>query len=372
MLMEPLLRWNDNDKKNSGYRYPASPAPFFLVVCLPFSRAIVYRHSSTYNNETETSMRLTKRFGLLAAAAAFTASTAAVAAPTFINILTGGTSGVYYPIGVALSQQYNKIDGAKTSVQATKASVENLNLLQAGRGELAFSLGDSVDDAWNGVEDAGFKAPLKRLRAIAATYPNYIHIVASKESGIKTLEDLKGKRISVGAPKSGTELNARAIFKAAGLTYEDMGRVEFMPYAESVELIKNRQLDATLQSSGLGMAAIRDLAAMVPITFVAVPEDVVTKIGSAAYQSKVIPAGTYDGQDADVPTAAITNILVSHEKVSDDVAYQMTKLIFENLDRLSSAHSAAKDIKLETATEGLPIPLHPGAERYYKEAGVLK
>jgi len=104
-------------------------------------------------------MRLTKRLGLLAAAAAFTASTAAVAAPTFINILTGGTSGVYYPIGVALSQQYNKIDGAKTSVQATKASVENLNLLQAGRGELAFSLGDSVEDAWNGVEDAGFKAP---------------------------------------------------------------------------------------------------------------------------------------------------------------------------------------------------------------------
>jgi len=317
-------------------------------------------------------MRLTKSLGLLAAAAAFTASTAAVAAPTFINILTGGTSGVYYPIGVAISQQYNKIDGARTSVQATKASVENLNLLQAGRGELAFALGDSVDDAWNGVEDAGFKAPLKRLRAIAATYPNYIHIVASKESGIETLEDLKGKRISVGAPKSGTELNARAIFKAAGLTYEDMGRVEFMPYAESVELIKNRQLDATLQSSGLGMAAIRDLASMVPITFVAVPEDVVTKIGSAAYQPKMIPAGTYDGQDADVPTAAITNILVSHEKVSDDVAYQMTKLIFENLNHLSSAHSAAKDIKLETATEGLPIPLHPGAERFYKEAGVLK
>ncbi len=188
-------------------------------------------------------MRLTKRLGLLAAAAAFTASTAAVAAPTFINILTGGTSGVYYPIGVALSQQYNKIDGAKTSVQATKASVENLNLLQAGRGELAFSLGDSVADAWNGVEDAGFKAPLKRLRAIAGTYNNYIQIVASEESGIKTLEDLKGKRISVGAPKSGTELNARAIFKAAGLDYKDMGRVEFLPYAESVELIKNRQLD---------------------------------------------------------------------------------------------------------------------------------
>ncbi len=317
-------------------------------------------------------MRLTKRLGLLAAAAAFTASTAAVAAPTFINILTGGTSGVYYPIGVALSQQYNKIDGAKTSVQATKASVENLNLLQAGRGELAFSLGDSVADAWNGVEDAGFKAPLKRLRAIAGTYNNYIQIVASEESGIKTLEDLKGKRISVGAPKSGTELNARAIFKAAGLSYEDMGRVEFLPYAESVELIKNRQLDATLQSSGLGMAAIRDLASTMPVTFVEIPADVVEKIESDAYQAGVIPAGTYDGQDADVPTVAITNILVSHEKVSDEVAYQMTKLMFDNLSALGNAHSAAKDIKLENATKNLPIPLHPGAERFYKEAGVLK
>ncbi|MBU2011528.1 TAXI family TRAP transporter solute-binding subunit [Pseudomonas sp. NP21570] len=317
-------------------------------------------------------MRLTKRLGLLAAAAAFTASTAAVAAPTFINILTGGTSGVYYPIGVALSQQYNKIDGAKTSVQATKASVENLNLLQAGRGELAFSLGDSVADAWNGVEDAGFKAPLKRLRAIAGTYNNYIQIVASEESGIKTLEDLKGKRISVGAPKSGTELNARAIFKAAGLDYKDMGRVEFLPYAESVELIKNRQLDATLQSSGLGMAAIRDLASTMPVTFVEIPAAVVEKIESDAYLPGVIPAGTYDGQDADVPTVAITNILVSHEKVSDEVAYQMTKLMFDNLSALGNAHSAAKDIKLENATKNLPIPLHPGAERFYKEAGVLK
>jgi uncharacterized protein len=165
-------------------------------------------------------MQMTKRLSLFAAAAALVASSSALAAPTFINVLTGGTSGVYYPIGVALSQLYsNGIDGSKTSVQATKASVENLNLLQAGRGELAFALGDSVADAWNGVQDAGFKAPLKKLRAIAGTYPNYIQIVASKESGITTLEDLKNKRISVGAPKSGTELNARAIFKAAGPSF---------------------------------------------------------------------------------------------------------------------------------------------------------
>lgn len=318
-------------------------------------------------------MRLSKRFSLMAAAAAIvTASTAAVAAPTFINVLTGGTSGVYYPIGVALSQLYgSNIQDAKTSVQATKASVENLNLLAAGRGELAFALGDSVADAWEGVADAGFQKPLKSIRAIAGIYPNYIQIVASAESGIKTLEDLKGKRISVGAPKSGTELNARAIFKAAGLSYKDMGSVEYMPFAESVELIKNRQLDATLQSSGLGQAAIRDLASTMKLNFVSVPADVVTKIGNPVYQAMNIPKETYDGQTEDVPTVAIMNILVTREKVDDETAYQMTKLMFENLPRLANSHSAAKDIKLEHATQNLPIPLHPGAERYYKEKGAL-
>lgn len=317
-------------------------------------------------------MRVSTRFTLLAAATALAVTTAAQAAPVFINILTGGTSGVYYPIGVALSQIYSDgIPGSKTSVQATKASVENLNLLQAGRGELAFALGDSVADAKNGVEDAGFKAPLTKLRAIGGAYPNYIQIVASKESGIKTLADLKGKTISVGAPKSGTELNARAIFKAAGLTYEDMGKVQYLPFAESVELIKNRQLDATLQSSGLGMAAIRDLSSVMPLNYVSIPTDVVAKIGNRAYQSAMIPANTYDGQPEAVPTVAITNILVTRADVSDEVAYEMTKLMFDNLARLGNSHSAAKDIKLETAAKDLPIPLHPGAERYYKEKGAL-
>ncbi|MGH8387764.1 MAG: TAXI family TRAP transporter solute-binding subunit [Pseudomonas sp.] len=317
-------------------------------------------------------MRVNKHFSLFAATAALTVSCAANAAPVFINILTGGTSGVYYPIGVGLSQIYSDgIPGAKTSVQATKASVENLNLLQAGRGELALALGDSVADAKNGVEDAGFKAPLTKLRAIAGAYPNYIQIVANKESGIKTLADLKGKTISVGAPKSGTELNARAIFKAAGLTYEDMSKVQYLPFAESVELIKNRQLDATLQSSGLGMAAIRDLSSTMPLNYVSIPPDVVSKIGNSAYQPAQIPANTYDGQPESVPTVAITNILVTREDVSVDVAYQMTKLMFENLTRLGNSHSAAKDIKLQNAAKNLPIPLHPGAERYYKEAGAL-
>jgi TRAP transporter TAXI family solute receptor len=291
----------------------------------------------------------------------------------FITVLTGGTSGVYYPMGVALSQIYGKaIPDAKASVQSTKASAENLNLLQAGRGEIAFTLGDTLSDAWQGNEDAGFKAPLKKLRGVAGIYPNYIQIVASADSGIKTLADLKGKRISVGAPKSGTELNARAILKAAGLSYNDFAKVEYLPFGESVELMKNRQLDATLQSAGLGVASLRDLATSVKIVVVPVPPNVVSKVGDPAYQAAVIPANTYEGQTTDVQTAAIQNFLATHEGVPADTVYKMTKSMFENLDQLQAAHAAAKSIKKETAAKNMPVPLHPGAEKYYREAGLLK
>ncbi len=309
---------------------------------------------------------------LLAAAAALTIVTSARAAD-FINVLTGGTSGVYYPMGVALSQIYGKaIPGAKSSVQATKASAENLNLLQAGRGELGFSLGDSLSDAWKGDEEAGFKTPLKKLRGVAAIYPNYIQIVAAADSGIKTLADLKGKRLAVGAPKSGTELNARAILKGAGLSYKDLSRVEYLPFGESVELMKNRQLDATLISAGLGVAAVRDLSVAVKIVLLPVPADVVGKIGDPAYQTAVIPAKTYEGQTSEVQTVAIQNFLVTHEGVPADTIYRMTKSMWENLDQLYAAHAAAKAMKKEDAVKGMPLPLHPGAEKYYKEAGLLK
>ena len=311
--------------------------------------------------------------GFIAAAAIGLGLSGAAQAQQFVNVLTGGTSGIYYPLGVALSQIYGKeIPEAKSSVQSTKASVENLNLLQAGRGEIGFTLGDALSDAWKGNEEVGFKAPLKKLRAIAGIYPNYVQIVASADSGIKTLDDLKGKRVSVGAPRSGTELNARAVFKAAGMTYKDFAKVEYLPFGESVELIKNRQLDATLQSAGLGVASIRDLATSVKIVVVPVPADVIAKIGDPAYQSAVIPSGTYDGQSGDVPTAAINNFLVTHEGVSDTVAYKMTKALFENLEQMVSAHAAAKRISLEGAVKGLPLPLHPGAEKFYREKGVLK
>ncbi|MBF0267700.1 MAG: TAXI family TRAP transporter solute-binding subunit [Alphaproteobacteria bacterium] len=304
--------------------------------------------------------------------AALVAMSGTAQAQQFVNVLTGGTSGVYYPMGNAMSNLFGKaMPNAKVTVQATKASVENLNLLEAGRGELAFTLGDSLSNAWVGVEDAGFKAPLKKLRGVAGIYPNYIQIVSSQESGIKTLADLKGKRVSVGAPKSGTELNARAVFKAAGLSYDDM-KVQYLPFGESVELMKNRQLDATLQSAGLGVASIRDLASTIAIHIVEIPAATVAKTGDAAYVPASIPAGTYLGQDKPIPTVAINNFLVTHQGVSDDTVYKMTKAIFENLPDLKAAHSAGKDITLENAAKAMPVPLHPGAEKYYREKGLIK
>ena len=292
-------------------------------------------------------MRILKNLALgLSLGMVVAAAGVAHAQQQFVNVLTGGQAGVYYPLGVALSQIYAKdIPNARSTAQVTKASAENLNLLQAGRGELAFALADAVSNAWKGEAEAGFPNKLDKLRGLSGTYNNYIQIVASADSGIKTLADLKGKRVSVGAPKSGTELNARAIFKAAGTSYGDLSKVEYLSFAVSVNLMKNRQLDATLQSAGLGVASIRDLASAIKIVVVPIPADVVGKVGDAAYQPASIPAGTYSGQDAAVATAAIPNFLVTHSGVSDELAYQMAKALYANLGTLQSTHNAAKAIK---------------------------
>ncbi len=314
---------------------------------------------------------MTRLTRFLIALAATTALLSQARGADFINVLTGGTSGVYYPMGTALSQIFGKaLPDSKASVQATKASAENLNLLQAGRGELAFTLGDALSDAWKGDAEAGFPTPLKKLRGVAGIYPNYIQIVASADSGIKTLADLKGKRVSVGAPKSGTELNARAVLKAAGLSYKDLSKVEYLPFGESVELMKNRQLDVTLQSAGLGVSALRDLSAAMKIVVVEIPPALIGKINDPAYQAATIPANTYEGQTRDVPSIAIQNFLVTHEGVSADTVYRMTKAIFDNVDTLAAAHAAGKAIRRENALTGMPLPLHPGAEKYYREVGL--
>ena len=297
----------------------------------------------------------------------------AAAAEQLIRVLTSGTGSAYYPLGVALADNIAKtMPGVKTSVQATKASFENLNLLQAGSGDIAFALGDSLSDAWKGNEEAGFKTPLRKLRGIAAIYPNYIQIVARADAGVATLADLKAKRISVGALRSGVERNARVIFAAAAIAYRDFARVEYMPFGQSVELMKDRQLDVTLQSAGLGALAVRDVATAIAVVVVPIPPEVVKKTNDPAYLPAAIPANTYRGQTAAVPTAAVQNYLVTHEGVSNETAYAMTRALWTGLDPLVAAHPAAKAIDIKHALDGMPVPLHPGAARYYKEIGLIK
>lgn len=290
----------------------------------------------------------------------------------FINILTATTGGVFYPLGGVLKDVFaTKIPGSRPSVQATRGSVENLNILQSGKAEIAFTEGVSLAAAWVGNADMGFKQKLDKLRGIASLYSSYIQIIASQASGIKTIGDLKGKRLSVGAKISGTQLSARVLLKAAGITYDDLQVVEYVGFEESVDHMKNRELDASFQVVALGGPALVEFASTFPATFVEIPADVIDRAG-APYVKSVIPKGTYKGQDADVRTAALPNFLVTAVNQPDDLVYAMVKAIFDSTAQLIAVHPAAKGINLESALVGMPIPLHPGAQRFYREKGMIK
>ena len=311
------------------------------------------------------------RRALLLAAVLF-AFVASARAETEIVILTGGTSGVYYPMGIAMGHIYERaIPDAKVTVQSTQASVENFNLLQQRRGTLAFGQGDVMSDAVKGNVEAGFPSSRDRLRMVAAIYPNYLHLVALKSAHIRSLADLKGKRVSVGAARSGNELNARVLLGAAGMSYADLKRVDYSAYTEAVVLMKDNQLDAALISAGLGVAAVRDLASAIPIDIVPIPADLIAKT-QGAFTPITIPANTYGGQGADVQTAALNNFLVTHSEVPDALVYELLKQFYAHLPEIQASSLAARSVSREKALVSRPIALHPGAARYFREAGLLK
>jgi uncharacterized protein len=271
------------------------------------------------------------------------------AAETQVTILTSTTTGVYYPLGMALSSIFgNAIKDVSLSVQATQGSVENLRLLEAGDGELAFTLADSLAYAVSSKDAGG-----ERLRGVAALYPAYVQLVANKESGIQTLADLKGKRVSVGPEGGAVAHEAADLLKAAGLTFGDLARVDYAGYAEGGRMVVEGALDADLLSAGLGFGIVRHILASGKTTLVSIPPEVVAKAGPA-YVAGTIPAGAYDGQPAAVPTAVIMTLLVTREAVSDDVVYLMTRSLFDHLDLLVQTHPAAKDIDAARAPFGLP------------------
>lgn len=292
---------------------------------------------------------------------------------TNLILATGGTSGIYYPFGGAIAQLFNtKVENMNVTSLATGASVENLRLIGKKEAQLAIVQNDMADYAYNGIEVFSDDR-IGNVRAIATLYPEVIQIAASQESGINSLADVKGKKLSVGVTGSGAEANARQLFGVMGMTYNDF-KADFLSFSESADAYKNKRIDGFIFVSGIPNAAIQDITATSALKFVAIPDDVIKKMIQKYpfYTEYIIPAETYKGQTADMKTVAVNATLVVGAEVSEKVVYELTKALFENKEELAEAHAKGQLLNLETAVEGVSIPFHPGAERYYKEVGAIK
>jgi len=294
----------------------------------------------------------------------------------FITVLTGPTSGIYYPIGGAFNSYLSQL-GYKSSATATGASAENINYILTGQGELAIAMVDSVIQAYDGTGAYEGKTPAKDLRAMMGLWPNYCQIVTTADSGIKSFTDMKGKRVGVGAPNSGVELNARMMFEAHGMTYADC-KVDYLSYGEAIEQMKNGLCDVAFVTSGLGNATIRELGVTKTIYFVPVEGAALKKLLDLYpfYVEDIIPKDVY-GTATDTTTAAVMNIMLVDKNLPNAVVYDMLKSFYsdEGVASIGASHAtAAQNIMLSTALRGIAgtqIPLHDGAIQFYKEKGMM-
>jgi TRAP transporter TAXI family solute receptor len=316
--------------------------------------------------------------GTVLAAAALAASLGVAAQQrTFFGIATGGTGGTYYPLGGMLAQLIsNKVVIGNSKLSATAetagASVGNAQLLGRKEIESAFVAADVLDQAYNGKAQFDGK-PLKNLRALGALYPEQVQLVTAAKSNIKTFKDLKGKSVSSGSPGSGQWQLLGDLLEAHGMTRKDIGE-DLSSFAQSVDKIKDGNLVASLITAGAPTSAVSDLAngtevRIVPLTGAEIDA---LKKKQPYYASVTLPANLYKGQTSPVETLAVMAIWATHSELSDDMAYAVTKALYENTETLGQVHPKGKEISLKTALQSVSIPLHPGAERYYREKGLIK
>jgi TRAP transporter TAXI family solute receptor len=307
---------------------------------------------------------------LLLAAMLFTGCQAKEAAPTFINIATGGTAGTYFPLGGAMAEIWNaNIKGMNATAQSTGASVANINLLRDGKAEVIMVQNDICYYAVNGIEMFKDKA-FADIRGLNTLYNETCQVVALADKGINSIADLKGKRVAVGAAGSGAEANARQILEAAGLTYNDL-TAQYLSFGEAANNLKDGNIDAAFLTAGHPTAAVQDIAASRKIAMVSISPEIMKTLTTKYpyYTTTTIPAGTYTGVDAPVSTVAVKAMLAVKSDLNEKVAYEMVKTLYANTERLKAAHKVGAQITVDTAKAGMPLTLHPGAEKFFKEAG---
>jgi len=297
---------------------------------------------------------------------------ATVYAADNLVLATGGTAGTYYPFGGAMAKIWNsKIKDMNVTAQTSGASAENVRLVNKKEVELALVQSDTLDFAFNAKE--AFKEPLKAMNAVAVLYPEIIQVVVGAASPIKSIADLKGKKVGVGAPGSGTEANFRQLLDAYGMKKEDVN-AQFLSFSESAEAYKDKHIDAFIVTAGIPNAGIMDVATQNEIRILDIPADVAAKLTQKyPFLAAVkVPANTYKGQTAEVSTVAVNAVLICGSSLSEAMVYNLTKALFENQADLASAHAKGKELNIKTAVTGVSIPYHPGAVKYYKEKGLMK
>ena len=287
-----------------------------------------------------------------------------------ISIATGGTGGVYYPYGGGIANIVSKyVPGVQATAEVTAASVDNCKLIDAGKAEMGFMGADVAWDAFQGrLKNYSKKVP---LRAMAVLYPNVTSLIVLEGRGINQISDLKGKRISTGAPNSGTEVKSTRILEAYGIHPDKDVKREKLSFVESAGAIKDRKIDAIFVDGGIPMSAVMDLAASPGLKIrlldhgEAVPK-LVNKYGPVYYLFE-IPKGTYPGIDYVSKVVANANFLACHEKMDEKLVYGITKALFDYKSDLAKVHKEAESLTLESAVKGSPVPFHPGAAKYYGE-----
>lgn len=284
------------------------------------------------------------------------------------NIATSGTGGTWYPLGGALANLMNKnIPNMNATAQTTGGTVANINLLQQHKVDMAFLQNDTALYATNGTKMFKDKA-VKNMRGLAALYPETIHIVTLKSTGIKSIKDFKGKRIAVGPSSGGTKFNASQVLEAYGMTFDDI-KPQYLSFGEASNALKDGNVDAAFVVSGFPNGAVMEVSTQRDVVFIPIDSDkqdyLVNKY--PFFTKKSIDAGTYINQNMEIPSVASKTLLVATENMDEETAYNILKTIYANIDKLSIVLASAKEIKKETSKQGMTIEWHKGAEKFFNE-----